>query len=259
MRYRQLALFVAVPVALALSAGAFALGQEKKPAEEKKGAELLESKGLRKVGPFFVLPDEAALKKKLREIDPLRRKVTIAQKKSAEVEKVVEQKKQLINQCLQQRHDLEVQLNGAKTVELHNRMVNAMNELGDRIELLEKSMKEDKTGKALRAAATEISEQYVEAIMQLRKQCKALKAKYEALAADEQVKAAINEVNKGESVSGKLGPSSDFTMVDRDLKRMEGNVVSEIITMHKDDGDIWSVSVTFNGQHSCDMTVDTGA
>ena len=247
MRSRQFALFVVVPLALALSAGAFALGEEKKPAEQTTGVELLQSKGLRKIGLFFVLTDEAALKKKLRELDPLRRKVADAQKKAAEADKVVEQKKQLVNQCLQQRHDLEIQLNNAKTVELHNRMVNAMNELGDRIEILEKSLREDRGAKTLRAAATEITEHYVEAIMQLRKQCKEVKAKYDALAADDKVKEAIDEVNKAESPSGKLGPSSEFALLDRNLKKMEGNVVSETIPMHHDDGDVWSVSVTFNG------------
>ena len=162
-------------------------GAEKK-GDEKKEAGVLESKGLRKIGQFFVLSDEAALKKKLRELDPLRKKVTDAQKKAAEADKAVEQKKQLVNQCLQQRHELEIQLSGAKTVELHNRIVNAMNELSDRIEILEKSLKEDQGAKTLRAAATEITEQYVEAIIQLRKQCKEVKAKYDALAADEQVK-----------------------------------------------------------------------
>ena len=170
-----------------------------------------------------------------------------------------EQGREDILQSLQQRHELEVQLNAVKNVEQHNRMVNAINELGDRIQLLEKSLKEDRRTKMLRAAATEITEQYVEAIMQLRKQCKEVKAKYDALAADEQVKEAIDEVNKAESTSGKLGPSTDFATVDRNLKRLEGNVVSETIPMHRDEGDLWTVSVTFNGLHSCDLTIDTGS
>ena len=263
MRHRQFAWFVAVPLALALSAGAIAIGQEKKGQEktgaEKQGASVLESKGLRKVGPFFILPDEAALEKKLRDLDPVRKKVADAQKKSGEAEKLADQKRQLVLQCLQQRHQLEVQLNAAKTVDQHNRMVNAINELGDRIELLEKSLKEDRTTKALRSAAMEITEQYVEAIMQIRKQCKEVKAKYDALAADQQVKEAINEANKGETIIGKLGPSNDFATVDRSLKRLEANVASETIFMHHDEGGVWTVSATFNGQHSCELTVDTGS
>ena len=171
MRPRQFAFVAVVPVAPAL--GAFAPGAEKKgeqakkPAEEnaavgeKTGAELLESKGLRKSGQYFVLADEAALRKKLRELEPLRRKVFDAQKKADAADKVVDQKKHLINQCLQQRHDLEVQLNGVQNVAVHNRLVNAINELGDRIEILEKALKEDKVPKTLRAAATEIAEHYV--------------------------------------------------------------------------------------------------
>ncbi len=274
MRYRQLALFVVIPLALALWAGARALGQEKKaadkkPAEEKTadekagadktGAELLASKGLRKIGPFFVLTDEAALKKKLRDLDPVRRKVSDAQKKAADAEKVVEQKKQDILQSLQRRHELEVQLNGVNNVEQHNRIVNWINALGDHIQLQEKWLKDDKGTKLLRASATEVTEHYVEAIMQLRKQCKEVKAKYDALAADEQVKQAMAEVNKGESISGKLGPSADFATVDRNLKKLEGNVVSETIPMRRDEGDLWTVSVTFNGLHSCDLTIDTGS
>ncbi len=89
---RQFAWFVAFPVVLVLSLGALAPAEEKK-AEEKTGAALLESKGLRKIGSFFVLGEEAALKKKLRELEPLRKKVMDAQKKASAAEKVVEQKK----------------------------------------------------------------------------------------------------------------------------------------------------------------------
>jgi clan AA aspartic protease (TIGR02281 family) len=255
---RQFAWFVAFPVVLVLSLGALAPAEEKK-AEEKTGAALLESKGLRKIGSFFVLGEEAALKKKLRELEPLRKKVMDAQKKASAAEKVVEQKKQLINQCLQQRHDLEIALNNVNNVEQHNRMVNALNELSDRIEILEKALHEDKVTKTLRATATEVSEQYVEAVMQLRKQCKAVKAKYEELAADAQVKEAIDEVNKTEHPAGKLGPGLEFIALDSNLKRMEASVVSETIAMRRDEGDLWTVSVTFNGQHSRDMTIDTGA
>ena len=120
-------------------------------------------------------------------------------------------------------------------------------------------MKEDRGAKTLRAAATEITEHYVEAIMQLRKQCKEVKAKYDALAADDKVKEAIDEVNKTESPKGKLGPSNDFAMLDRNLKKLEGSVASETIQMRRDDGDMWTVSVTFNGQHSADLTIDTGS
>ena len=258
MRPRQVAWLLIVPAALVLSLGVLAAAEDK-GAEAKKEAGLLESKGLRKVGQFFVLSDEAALKKKLRDLDPLRKKATDAQRKAAEADKLVDQKKLVVNQCLQQRHELEVQLNNVRSVEIHNRMVNAMNELSDRIQILEKSLQEDKGAKAVRAAATEVTEQYIEAVMQLRKQCKEVKAKYTALAADEAIKQAIGAVNKAESATGKLGPSSDFAMVDLNLKKMEGNLVSETIPMRRGDGDVWSVSATFNGQHATDLMVDTGA
>ena len=220
---------------------------------------MLQDKGLRKVGRFFVLGDEAGLKKKLRELEPLRRKVTDAQKKTAAADKTAEQKKQLIDQSLQQRHELEVALRTETNPLKQAGMINTINELGDRIEILEKSLTEDKTTKTLRAAATEITEQYVEAIMQIRKQCKALKAKYDALAADAQVKEAIDEVNKADPPAARLGPSVEFAAVDSNLKKLEGNVVTETISMHHDDGDTWTVSVTFNGQHSCELTIDTGS
>ena len=251
MEYRQSFRLVAFSLIWALSATAPA-------ADEKSPEEVLQGLGLHKSGRSYVLPDETALSKKLHEIEALRKKVTDAQQKANTADGLVDKKKQAIIDCIQLHHKYTVQLSSVTNVAQHNAIVAQMNELNDRVTVMEKSDKEEKDAKATRATATEISEQYVEQIIQLRKQYLVVKAKYDKVVANEQVKQAIEELNKDAEHPFKLGPSSSFVMLEKSLKKMEGVVLSEIIPMRRGDGGLWYLSASFNGQHACDLAMDSG-
>jgi clan AA aspartic protease (TIGR02281 family) len=260
MSYRRFSWLVAIPLAMALAGHAWA--EDKKGDEDKgqakSGAGVLQDHGLRKAGPFYALPEEAELAKKYKEIEPLRKKVTDGEKKAREAEKKIDLKKQQVIYCLQMRRQLEAQLDGAKNADVHSRIVNKMNELGDNLNLMEKSHEMEDAAKTARSAATDISEHYVELIMQLRKGYDAAKEKYETLAADEEVKKALDEVNKDSTTKYKLGPTNALSLLDRNLKKLETTFASEVIQMRKDDGDSWHVSATFDGRAATDLLVDTG-
>ena len=74
--------------------------------DEASPAELLKSKGLNRVNQLYVLPDETALAKKFRDLNPLKRKVLDAQKKSDAAEKKVQDKKDIVLAYAEKRREL---------------------------------------------------------------------------------------------------------------------------------------------------------
>jgi aspartyl protease family protein len=227
--------------------------------DETSPQELLKDKGLNKLNQYFALADESDLTRKFRELDALGKKSADAQKRAYFAGKKVEEKKQLILTYLKQRHELRVQYDKGGPIALHNKLVSAMNELGDRIEVLEKSDQEEKDAKTSRAAASQASEQYVEVLLKLRKQCDQIGEKYEQIAADPAVQKAIEDFNKENSTEMKLGPTGSFALLERNLKRLEGKVITETITLRAGAGNLWYGTVTLNGKHAQEFAIDTGA
>ncbi len=154
--------------------------------------ELLEAKGLRKLSSHFALSDEAQIGKAIRAAEPLKRIVTDAQKEVNTLELKIEEKKKTIVAYLQKRRDLRAQLASAQSVSAHNNLVNAMNELGDRVNLLQESNQEEEDLKTARAKAIGAAEKYVEHLLETRKLYDKLQDQYEQLAADQKITNAIN-------------------------------------------------------------------
>ena len=141
---------------------------------------------------------------------------------------------------------------------MHNKIVEAMNELYDRTEQLMGSHKEEDDAKKTRAALTVVSEQYIDLIMKLRKQYDEIDEKYDQLTADPKVQKALEELSK-DGAEVKLGPTGSFGALDRSLKKLESKILSDTISLKESEGkDVWSASVVLNG-HPIDLMLDTGA
>lgn len=233
--------------------------QEKASKEDLQGEDLLKGEGLRRIGQFYVLSEEVGLAKLLRETEATHKKVTDAEQKAVAAEKKVDGKKQAIIDCLQERRRLMAQMDQTRNVNEKNRMVTRINELGDRAQVMDRSDQYEKEAKTAREVAVQVSEQYVEKIIQLRKQYREMKAKYEKLAANKKIQEAIDAVNKEDSTSYQLGPSRGFTQADKNLRKLEGSVLSESIPLRRSSGDTWNISATINGKHSLTLMLDTGA
>ena len=80
--------------------------REARGEDEASPEEFLKSKGLNRVGQMYVLPDEAALNKKFRDLNPLKKKVLDAQKKSDAAEKKVQEKKDAMAAIPEKRREL---------------------------------------------------------------------------------------------------------------------------------------------------------
>ena len=228
-------------------------------ADEKSAEKALKDKGLRRVSSNFTLPEETEIGKQVRAADGLKRKVIDAMKAAVGAEQTVRQKEKLITTYLQQRSALRVQLQRAKSVQQYNNIITAMEELGDRIIVLEKRDEVEKAARTARAAANAAREQYIEHLLKTRKMYEQLKEKYADLAADPKVGDSIKEYNKAAGKSCKLGPSASFTSNDRRLRKLEETVLSESIAIRRGDGDLWYVSAMFNGKHTEEISVDTGS
>jgi clan AA aspartic protease (TIGR02281 family) len=228
-------------------------------ADQDGALKTLEDKGLKRSFSNFALPEETDFSKQMRATEALKKKLLDAQHEAVEATKKVDDKKKTIIAYLQQRRELRAQVDMARNVAEHNKMVNAMNELGDRIMLMQQSEAEEKAMTAARTAANKLTEQYVEQILQLRQLYDKVKAKYDALAADAEVTQAIDEFNKDADKKLALGPTSGFTAAGRKLKNLEKVVLSESINLRRGPGGLWYVSVVFNGKYAEEMAIDTGA
>ena len=146
MRRTTLAVWIAI---LALCPTVLFAAADEKTAEEKKAEETLKSKGLRKLSTVFSVPQESDVSKKMHDAEVLKKKVRDLQVKLQDCEKKVDAKQKTIVACLQQRRELRARLQAASNVTVHNQIVTLLNELADRVDLLER---DEKPEKALRDA-----------------------------------------------------------------------------------------------------------
>jgi aspartyl protease family protein len=159
---------------------------------------------------------------------------------------------------LQQRRLLRSQLEQARSVDAHNRIVSAMNELGDRIVLMEKEAEGDEKTRTVRAKANEARESYAEGLLKLRKAYDALGEKYADMAANPQVKEAISKYSEAAGPM-QLGPTPAYVSLGNNLRKLEETVLSEAIDLRRGDGKLFYVSVVFDGKYTKEMALDTGS
>jgi clan AA aspartic protease (TIGR02281 family) len=226
----------------------------------ESGAEAsLKEKGLRRLGYYFSLPEESELSKSLRELESVKKQAVDAHLQALAAKNMVDEKRRLMLVYLQRRRELRAQLPFARTVDQHNQVVTALNELGDRLVIMEESEQQEKALEQARAAASAALEQYVERILETRKFYDEVAKRYEKLAADPAVTKAIEEYNRTSSRAYRLGPSSLFTGNGKKLDRLEQGVLSESIPLRKGDGGLWYVTAMFNGKFPVEIAIDTGA
>ncbi len=258
---------------LAASTFAAAADKEKKPADAKPAADakpdaaasesdpeaFLKGKGLRRAEPFFALTDETELTKKMAGLDKLKKNVVDGQKQEAAAEREEAKKKAAIVECLKRRTALRAQLAQNPPANVYNNIVAQINQLGDQAILLEKEVSENSPVKPAQAAANKSREAYVQQLLELRQIENRLQEKYADLAADPKVAEMIEAYNKAHEKNFKLGPSASFTSNDRKLKKFEETVLSDSIDIHRNRGELWEVSVVFNGKDPQIIDIDTGA
>jgi clan AA aspartic protease (TIGR02281 family) len=223
-----------------------------------KPDDVLKAKGIRKVGSgSLALVDETTLTKMLADALKLKKSAIEAAQVLAIGEHRAVHAKQLILEKTQQRRLIRAQLDQARdNVELHNKLVDALNELADQVTLLE-TTDFAKEAKPLREAANTAREAYIEHVLGMRKLADKIERLYADLAEDAEVKGALDELNKA---GGKyaLTPSRSFVANQKSLKKLEDAVLSETIPI-RNDNDTFNVSTVLNGKYTKELCIDSGA
>ena len=127
-----------------------------------------------------------------------------------------------------------------------------MNELADRIELLEKSDAEEKARRPARAAANKATEEYVSELLDLRRELyDKIEGEVRRPGRRPAVTQAIEEFNKDADRKLALGPTSGFLSAGRKLKEnLETSCFRSRSKSRHGEGDLWYVSVVFNGKYA---------
>ena len=220
-----------------------------------KPQQAIEKLGLSGRSGYLCLAGDLEFRNKMGGTESLKIKAFEAQRTAGAAEQKAEQKRQVVMALFRQRQQLRAQL--ARTGSF--KTATAVDELGDRIIMLEESDEVEKAAEKARGQASQAAEQYVEHLLAVRRLHDRVLKHYAALAEHAQVKAVIEKYNAGRDRPDELGPSRYFLNEARQLKRLEGDVLAAEIQLRRGGGDLWYVTVMLNGKHAQEMAIDTGA
>lgn len=222
--------------------------------------ELLTSKGLRASGDYWSLPGESELNRGLRDAQRKWAEITRAQRERAKVQKVVDDAEAVMLAFVARLGELGAMLRSARNAEENNRIVGTINEL--RAQMVTGGRQLEEKEKARDQAASVVfarSGEYEQLLIESRRLHGEVKSQYEALAVDPQVAEAIRRHHQAGGKQSRLGPGVLFAGIDKRLAGLETKVFSEAIPLRQGGGNLWYVPVVFNGRHTQEMAVDTGA
>ena len=230
-------------------------------ADEKDVKAALLAKGLRVTSSGLSVVEEADLSKGLKDVTKLRKTMTDAEKDLAAMKKQQENNKNAITGLTQLNLQLNAQLAnvGPNDVTTNNKLVAAINGNVSQMKLLNGQTEEiEKQLQTSRGKANEARESYIQYILDLRKTTDAVSEQYKKLAADQEVKAAVKQLEQTTGKTYELAESRAFLAAVRKVKSLEDTVLSESIDLRKE-GRTFYVSVVVDGKHTKEMVVDSGA
>ena len=219
---------------------------------------VLKGKELRRSGSSFLVPGEAEVAKKLRAAQRLRRELSAMTMQHVATRAGAEQNKRLIVALTQQRLQLKQQLPLARSVEQHNEIVEAMNDLADRINLLQQGGVDAGAVKEAERAVEARRAAYLQAVLDVRNLVDATLRRYAELAGDAEVTAALATVNARRKDRLGLGPSRAFKADVKALEGLEASIQTDTVKL-RGEGDTFWVDVTLDGKLVKPMVFDTGA
>ncbi|MBW3539494.1 MAG: retroviral-like aspartic protease family protein [Planctomycetes bacterium] len=219
----------------------------------------LEEKGIRVFTSNLALADETALSRKFREQTKLKKQMRDAAGQLDAVEKQIAQNKQLVTVYTQKRALYRQQYDRTTNVVQQNRLVLAMNELGDRINLLIQNGGMEKELQAARDAAYKARAAYIDFVLELGKQIEQVRKKYTDLAVDPEVQQAIDALNAETGKKYELVESSAFEDSERRYKRLADSVLSDSIDLRAGADSTFYVSTVINKKPPQELAVDSGS
>lgn len=215
--------------------------------------------GLRIVGTGLALESESEVTKEIKDLAKYKKSLMLADRERYAAEAEVETVKQRISD-LRKRHTLlSAQLANVTDAVTNNRLVGELNTTSGVIDALgEQQAKSAEKAKAARGKVNDIREEFVQTLLALRQSTDTAHQKWETLASDKEVTAAVEAAAAKTGKKLVVKPSASLVAADRQLKAYEEAVISESIALENERGNFW-VNVAINGKPVEKMVVDSGA
>jgi clan AA aspartic protease (TIGR02281 family) len=212
----------------------------------------LKDKGLVKVGILYVLPAETDDVTAMRTLRQLRRKIDDENRQRAQLDDKVKMANNMMAQWEFDRRGLNEKLGTSGDPTIQNQIIAKINDLTSKLNEGQKFKDENEA--KLHAMGAEDRANYITQVVDLSAKVEAVQKSYADLAADPDVKTALDNAKP----KGRLGPTSDFISVANQLKKWRGDISSDSVPIDMQ-GSVPMVEVTLNGKLTQSMVVDSGA
>lgn len=224
-------------------------------ADDKKPEDVLKDKGLVKVGITYLLEGEVKLPESLRNMRMAKKKLDDDTKKRVTLENQIKMAKGAIAEREYKFRNLNEKLSTVKDAFQNNQIVGQLNVLQSE---MKEAMQYKDDREAELKKTTESREEYVNAVMELSEKLDLLEKQYEAIKADEEVKTAIAALNAKPGPKFKLGPNPDLAANVQFVSKQRATINSAIVQVNTE-GHVPHVDVTFNGKVTRSLVLDSGA
>jgi clan AA aspartic protease (TIGR02281 family) len=219
---------------------------------------VLKEKGLKRSGNIYILPNEAEFQKKLNDARAIYRAISIAAMRKQQFEQSLAAGRADLDQMEQQRMFLNQQLTQDATVQEHNKIVGMINVLTGQMNAIRRQEASPDVQQVPGARLAIQRQEFIEAVIGLRRLADKASEAYDGLAKDDQVAAALAALNQKGKIKFTLGPTRGFEANLKLLEKVEASVLTEKVDLRKEGG-VFMVDVTFNGKTTKPMVFDTGA
>jgi aspartyl protease family protein len=251
------------------------------PLADDPAAQLLASRGLKKVNSVYILPAEADVQKKVSEARLASRQLSFAIAQQNAMDQGADGRKALLQELLQeqisiseQMAQVDQQMNAMgpaggnfnvayarnQLVSQHNQLVAALEITTNRIQLLKQEDSDPRSAQKMGAEVAQRREGFLQTVLDLRTMVDKITAQYAELAGDPSVKKALSDLAAATKNAPKLGPSRGFEENVKLLVKTEKSVLSDDVEFRRErEGGVDRLDVTFNGKITEPLVFDTGA
>ncbi len=223
--------------------------------ETREANDVLKAQGLTRAGAMYLLEADLKLQDDLEAVGRTRMELAKNRRKRAEIQQVIQRAENSARQWAKERADLMRRMQSAGDVRKYNELVGEMNLRGDWIKEAELAVTQRE--QELRATS-DSPDDYITQVLAVSDKIEETAKKYEALAADDSVKAALAKVNAGATTKLRLGPSGRFVQELPRRRKDRAAIQSAEIKLRLGEG-VPQAEVTLNGKVKQVMVVDSGA
>lgn len=254
MRHHILRAAVALLVVSSISA----LGQAPPPPttrETREANDTLKARGLSRAGSLYLLEADLKLQDDLEAVGRARMELSKNRRKRADIQQAIQRAEKSARQWAQERADLMQRMKGTGDARKYNELVAEVNLRGDWIQDAAKAVAQRE--QELRETS-DSPDDYITQVLAMSDRIEETAKKYEALAADDSVKAALAKINEGTTSKLRLGPSGRFVQELPRRRKDRAAIQSAEIKLQLGGG-VPQAEVTLNGKVKQVMVVDSGA